>query len=140
MGISTDLEQNPSLKAHFDRWYQVQRFREEFMAESVALMLRRHHHGQAHHHHGGHWTAVLAGENHILGREGIPSRALRRASLSSETTSRPSRGVYTIMPRTASFPIVASDAPSRMQADYIWFVENESLKANEVNMSPFLKA
>jgi len=53
------------------REYEVQCFREEYMAESVAL-------------HAGHrpdgWVAVLAGERHIVNRNALPFRALRRVT------------------------------------------------------------
>jgi Haem-binding uptake, Tiki superfamily, ChaN len=135
------LVENPTFLTHFDRMYQVQCFREEYMAESVLLEVNRHlKHPQ------GHWTAVLAGENHILGRGGIPSRALRRLSSSLLASTGPysthkmlpkNRGVFTIMPRTIAFPMVANEAPGRMAADYVWYVENDNLKKDQVNASPF---
>ena len=79
LGITDELiAHSPSIKAHFDRWYLVQRFREEFMAETIAMMVHKYQTKTST--DTSHWTTVLAGENHILGREGIPSRALRRAS------------------------------------------------------------
>jgi uncharacterized iron-regulated protein len=134
------LAHNPTFLTHFDRMYQVQCFREEYMAESILLEVNRHlKHPQ------GHWTAVLAGENHILGRGGIPSRASRRLSSSLLASAGPygthkllpkNRGVYTVMPRTIAFPMVANEAPGRMAADYVWFVENDNLKKDQVNESP----
>jgi uncharacterized iron-regulated protein len=134
------LVQNPTFLTHFDRMYQVQCFREEYMAESVLLEVNRHlKHPQ------GHWTAVLAGENHILGRGGIPSRALRRlsssllASTGSYSTQKilpKNRGVFTVMPRTIAFPMVANDAPDRMAAHYVWYVESDNLEKDQVNASP----
>ncbi|CAB9514776.1 Protein of unknown function, DUF399 [Seminavis robusta] len=134
------LARNPSFSKHFDRMYQVQCFREEYMAESVLVEVNRHQK-----HPQGHWTAVLAGENHILGRGGIPSRALRRSSSSLLATGHTpgmkltpkNRGVFTVMPRTISFPMVANEAPGRMAADYVWYVENDTLKTGQVNASPF---
>ena len=125
------------------RWYEVQCFREEYMAESGASELHKRKvdllgKGKSH------WMIVLAGRNHIEHRDGIPDRLLRRISMkqNEEQTDNQrhvehlgvykqqqefarSRGVYTIIPQTNRFPVELSTAPKYPSADYFWFVERD---------------
>merc|ERR1719232_626805 len=105
---------------------------EQYMAESVSLQVKRFKS-----HEQGHWTAVLAGENHILGRGGIPCRALRKSAKYLTKGESVNRGLYTIIPRTVAFPVIANDAPGSSSADYVWFVENDNLQSDKINASPF---
>jgi len=132
MGLTADAQSNPHYMGIFNRAYLVQCFREEYMAESVSLQVKRYKS-----HKQGHWTAVLAGENHILGRGGIPSRALRKSAKFLTQGDSVNRGLYTIIPRTIAFPVIANDAPGSSSADYVWFVENDNLQNDKVNASPF---
>eukprot|EP00957_Ditylum_brightwellii_P116041 8852935-Ditylum_brightwellii.AAC.1 len=62
-----------AIESYIERLYEVQCFREEYMAETAALHMTK----QEQTNNPG-WVVILAGERHILGRDGIPNRALRR--------------------------------------------------------------
>lgn len=129
---NSDLGTSPDRLAHFQRLYLLRCVRDEFMAESVSLQSNKQEGKAA----AGLWTAVLAGETHILNSNTIPERTQRRF----QSTKVPNRGVYTVQPKTAIFPIqiAAQDAASPRMADYVWFVENEgSFQRDKVNLSPF---
>merc|ERR1712194_843499 len=99
------------------------------MAESIARHQREYKKGNG-------WIITLAGERHILHRDGIPLRALRRSKVKSGIQNR---GVFTIVPRTVNFPIIAKEAPGITSTDYVWFVERDpSIKFDEesVNLAP----
>jgi len=118
-----------AMEAHLRKIYEVQCFREEYMAETVARH-QRETKGCA-------WIITLAGERHILHRDGIPFRALRR-----DTAKRPgiqNRGIFTIVPRTVNFPVILHEAPGIGSADYVWFVERDpSIVFDEtsINVAP----
>jgi len=107
-------------------------FRDDYMAETAATHMIRHPEG---------WVVLFAGERHILKRDGIPSRALRGlAKLRLAFPSLPSnRGVFTIVPRTISFPLVLKDALGMEAADYVWYVQRDpsvSFNEHDVNNAP----
>merc|ERR1712238_528943 len=64
-----------AIDSFIQRSYEVQCFREEYMADTVAQ-----HMGAQQLENNPWWVAILAGERHIVGRDGIPNRALRRMS------------------------------------------------------------
>ena len=106
------------------------------MAETVAMQMAKKHSG---------WVVILAGERHILGRDGIPFRALRRMAahktedLDALNGDVLNRGVFTFLPRTVSFPISAKEAPGMRSADYVWFLQRDpkiSFDPSVVNMAP----
>ena len=111
-------------------------FREEYMAESAALQMNNQPHG---------WVALLAGERHVMRRDGLPSRVLRTFAggriKSSESLSvePPSRGVFTIVPQVISFPLAAKDTLGIESADYVWYVQRDpsvDFKEDKVNNAP----
>lgn len=115
------------------RQYEVQCFREEYMAETAAVHMASQPDG---------WIVLLAGERHILKRNGLPFRAVRRAANIRKTfvsPLAPNRGIFTIIPRTSALP---KDIPGMDLADYFWYVqrdpENSDFRENEVNLSPKL--
>ena len=122
-----------AMEAAITRQYEVQCFREEYMAETAAIQMASQPDG---------WIALLAGERHILKRNGLPFRALRRMTnvrKSLLSPMSPSRGLFTIVPKTASFPIAAKDAPGMESADYVWYVQRDpstEFRENEVNRAP----
>ena len=124
------------MDAAIHRQYEVQCFREDYMAESAAMgMARQSEDG---------WVVLLAGEQHILGRNGIPFRALRRFSRKSlspmSSLAGSSRGVFTIVPKTvSSFPIAVKDALGMESADYVWYVQRDpssKFREDKVNNAP----
>jgi hypothetical protein len=111
-------------------------FREEYMAENAAIQMNRQPYG---------WVALLAGERHILRRDGLPSRALRtfaegrRKFSKNFSAMQPSRGVFTIAPKVISFPIAAYDTVGIESADYVWYVQRDSsteFREDKVNNAP----
>eukprot|EP00571_Detonula_confervacea_P014382 CAMPEP_0172303130 /NCGR_PEP_ID=MMETSP1058-20130122/4710_1 /TAXON_ID=83371 /ORGANISM="Detonula confervacea, Strain CCMP 353" /LENGTH=361 /DNA_ID=CAMNT_0013013843 /DNA_START=424 /DNA_END=1509 /DNA_ORIENTATION=+ len=130
----TDYGCQEAMDAAIWREYEVKCFREDYMAETAAMQMARRPDG---------WIAILAGEQHILRRNGIPLRALRRSSRkSSSVTASPSRsrGVFTIVPKTISFPIAAKDAPGIESADYVWYVQRDpstEFREDKVNNAPY---
>lgn len=117
-----------AFEAHIRRSYEVQCFREEYMAESIALHQMEKESG---------WVISLAGENHVLGRDGIPFRALRRTT--AKIPFHRNRGVFTILPKTVQFPVILSGAPGMESADYVWFVERDPsiiFDESSVNLAP----
>lgn len=119
-----------AMEAAIARQYEVQCFREEYMAETAATHIASRPNG---------WIALLAGERHILKRNGLPFRALRRSANTTERFSTNNRGLFTIVPKTAAFPTSAKDAPGMELADYFWYVQRDpstGFKENEVNSSP----
>jgi len=125
-----------AVEAKIQRQYEVQCFREEYMAESVARAVSDRPDG---------WVAILAGERHILGRNGIPFRALRRVTtnrnqrFSGSMTDVSNRGVFTIIPKTISYPLVAKEAPGIASADYIWYTQRDpssKFQEDQVNLAP----
>lgn len=129
----TDNKCQAALDAALMRQYEVQCFREEYMAETAAIQMAIQPDG---------WIALLAGERHILGRNGLPFRALRRSTNIRKNLLTPlslNRGVFTIVPKTSSF--AANDAPGMDLADYVWYVPRDpsyEFKEHEVNRAPRL--
>lgn len=127
-------------EAALARRYEVQCFREEYMAESVAAHVAASGGAEG----GDGWIAILAGERHVLRRNGLPFRALRRtADVRKRFPSSPSRGLFTFVPRTAAFPASAEDAPGMELADYFWYVPRDpatEFKENEVNSAPMRRS
>mmetsp|Transcript_20123 Transcript_20123/g.29875 ORF Transcript_20123/g.29875 Transcript_20123/m.29875 type:complete len:408 (-) Transcript_20123:181-1404(-) len=123
------------------RQYEVQCFREEYMAQSVAIQMAKQPDG---------WVAVLAGERHISGRVGLPFRTLIRvANLRNKQENAAkaaediaNRGVFVIIPKTITFPMKAKEAPDMKFADYVWFVQRDPstrFHEDEVNPAPARK-
>ena len=134
------------IEAHIRRLYEVQCFREEYMAEMVAQHMAKQPCG---------WVAILAGERHILGRDGIPDRALRRISarrteMATARTAREqhrvltaenldnavsNRGVFTFVPQSVSFPVrIAKDVPDIRSADYVWYTQRDPALAFDTSV------
>jgi len=138
--------------AHIQRLYEVQCFREEYMAESAALHMDKQYYSSG----GPGWVTILAGENHVLGRNGIPFRALRRVAIKRTAMNKnqdnhykknkknfslpvSNRGVFTIVPRAISFPIGLKEAPGISSADYVWFLERDpriAFDEKKINLAP----
>mmetsp|Transcript_6398 Transcript_6398/g.13842 ORF Transcript_6398/g.13842 Transcript_6398/m.13842 type:complete len:419 (+) Transcript_6398:76-1332(+) len=126
-----------AMEAAIARQYEVQCFREEYMAETAAIQMASQPDG---------WIALLAGERHILKRNGLPFRALRRSTniRMKGFLSLPSlnRGLFTIVPRTEPFPAAAKDAIGMESADYVWYVQRDpstEFREHEVNAAPMRK-
>ena len=151
-----DIKSDDSgIDAVIERLYEVQCFREEYMAETVALHMAKQ--DQQHKNPG--WVVILAGERHILGRDGIPNRALRRMAAYATTRAKQNvanntkwknkydsvcnRGVFTFVPRSvSSIPVIIDnikEAPDHRSADYVWFTQrdpNATFDASVVNAAP----
>ena len=118
----------------------ITHFREEYMAERAALQMNRQPFG---------WVALLAGEKHIMRRDGLPSRVLRTFAGGRTKFSKglsivpPSRGVYTIVPKVISFPLAAKDTLGIESADYVWYVQRDpsvDFREDKVNNAPRIGA
>jgi len=145
-----------AIESYIERLYEVQCFREEYMAETAALHMVK----QEQKNNPG-WVVILAGERHILGRDGIPNRTLRRmasmlTSIASSASSHRKasvtaaakgkgskvshRGIFTFLPKCVSFPVsLAKEAPDHKSADYVWFTQrnlNTAFDASVVNAAP----
>ncbi|MGK3741656.1 MAG: hypothetical protein ACI90V_008510 [Bacillariaceae sp.] len=125
------------------------------MAETVALHMAK----QEQQHKNPGWVVILAGERHILGRDGIPNRALRRMAAYATTRAKRNvantkwtnkddgvthRGVFTFVPKSVSSPVRVDmkEAPDHRSADYVWFTQrdpNATFDASVVNAAPTRK-
>ena len=117
------------------RAYEVQCFREEYMAATAAAHLVASD--------GGGWLALLAGERHVRGRRGLPARTARRlAAATSGARKAPCdfRGAFVVVPRTAPPPAREDAMPGTEVADYLWYVARDAgdtaFREDRVNRAP----
>ena len=98
--------------------YEVQTLWDEYMAESASNYFKKSPPGSM--------LCVIAGLNHVAGRNGIPNRISRRV--------RPNPEPFVIVPKQVSWsdesglPDIRSP-PSVKECDWAWFTEREILRA-----------